>query len=191
MATSPRNHHGIQDATAIIVLVNFYPLIDETQRGLTGGGNSVTNHHRLWTLAVLDDSRRSGSLGAAAPVVLMIVGFCSMVISFSSMNRIRSHFTGVTNWSTFQPYTLYVSGQNLNLLELVAELKLLFGYSANRLARNTGFTGNFPHRHCRILLDAFFDELAVPSGVDCALSAAPRAVTCVAEPWNRLMALLH
>ena len=35
--------------------------------------------------------------------------------------------------------------------------------------------------HCRISLDAFFDELAVPSGVDCALSAASRTVTGVAE----------
>ena len=49
------------------------------------------------------------------------------------------------------------------------KLKLLFGYSADRFARGTGFTGNFSHRHCRISLDAFFDDLAVdPSGVDCA-----------------------
>ena len=56
------------------VLVNFYPLTDENQRGLTGGTNFGPNYDGLWILAVLDDSRRAGSLGAPAPVALMIVG---------------------------------------------------------------------------------------------------------------------
>ena len=67
------------------------------------------------------------------------------------------------------------------------ELKLLFSYSADRFARDTSFTGNFSHRRCRISLDAFFDELAVSGGVDCALSAASRTVTSVAvvlEPFD-------
>ena len=67
-------------------------------------------------------------------------------------------------------------------MELVRlELKLLFGYSAERFARDTGFPANFLHRHYRISLDAFFDELAVPNGVDCDVSAASRTVTGVAE----------
>ena len=37
VAMGPRNHHGVQDVTAVNVLANFYPLIDENQRGLTGG----------------------------------------------------------------------------------------------------------------------------------------------------------
>ena len=60
-------------------------------------------------------------------------------------------------------------------------LTLLFGYSADRLERDNGFTSNFSHRCCRISLDAFFNELAVPCSVDCALSTASRTVMGVAE----------
>ena len=66
--------HGVQDVTAVNVLVNFYPLIDENQRGLPGGTIFDPNHHGLWILAVPDDSRRAESLGEPFPVVLMIVG---------------------------------------------------------------------------------------------------------------------
>ena len=50
------------------------PLIDDDQRDLTGGAHSVSNHHGVSILAVLDDSIRQGNLGAPDPVVLMIVG---------------------------------------------------------------------------------------------------------------------
>ena len=89
-------------------------------------------------------------------------------------------YEGVFN--IFPVVHVVVNRQKLNPLKLVKlELKLFFGCSAHRLERDTGFTGNFSHRHCLISLDAFFDELAVPSGVDGALSAASRTVTCVAE----------
>ena len=53
---------------------NFYPLIDENQRGLTVGENSGPNHDGLWILSMLDDSGGAGSLGSPAPVVQMIMG---------------------------------------------------------------------------------------------------------------------
>ena len=75
MATGPRNYHGVLDVTAVNALVNFYPLIDVNQMGLTGvGANSGPIHHGLRILAVLDVSRLAGSLGATAPAVLMILG---------------------------------------------------------------------------------------------------------------------
>ena len=85
--------------------------------------------------------------------------------------------------STFlQSYTLVVSRTKLNPLKLVRlELKLLSGYLADLFERDAGFTGNFFHRHCRISLDAFFDEVAVTSGGNCALSVASRTVTGMAE----------
>ena len=67
------------------------------------------------------------------------------------------------------------------------ELKLFFGSSADRFEQNIGFTGNISHRNCRISLDAFFDGLAIPRGVDCALSVASRTVTGMVEllqPFN-------
>ena len=71
----------------------------------------------------------------------------------------------------------------LNPLQLVRlELKFLFGYTRRTDSREIlVFIGNFSHRHCRISLDAFFSELAVPSGVDCVLSAASRTVIGVVE----------
>ena len=81
-------------------------------------------------------------------------------------------------YTSFQSYTHVGSGHKLNPLELVW---IEFGHSADRFARDTGFKGNFSYRHCRISLDAFIEELAVISGVDCALSAAARKATRVAE----------
>ena len=68
----------------------FYPLIDEKQRGLTGGANSDPNHHRQWIFAVLDDRRRARSLDAPAPVVLLIVGlFDGEVFFIRELNLIQ------------------------------------------------------------------------------------------------------
>ena len=64
VATGIKNHHAVQ----------FYLFIDENQGGLAGGPNSGPQHHTLWILEVLDDSSRAGSLGAPAPVALMMVG---------------------------------------------------------------------------------------------------------------------
>ena len=74
VATGPRNHHGVQDVREVNTLFNFYPLIDENQMSPTGGVTSDPSNHGLWMLAVLDDSRRIGKIGAPAPVVLMNVG---------------------------------------------------------------------------------------------------------------------
>ena len=71
VATGPRNHHGVQDVTAVNVLVNLYTLIDENQTGRTGGVNSGSTHHGLWILVVFGDSIRTGSLGAQAHVVIV------------------------------------------------------------------------------------------------------------------------
>ena len=53
----PRNHHGVQGVTSVNVLVNFYPIIDENQRGLTGDANSGSNHHGLgfWRCSTIAD----------------------------------------------------------------------------------------------------------------------------------------
>ena len=71
----PKNHHGVKNVTAVDILFRFYPLIDENQRGFTDGANSGQYHHGLWILVVFKDSRRAGSLGSPAPVVLLRVMF--------------------------------------------------------------------------------------------------------------------
>ena len=39
VATGPRNNHGDHYTTAVNVLVNFYPFIDQNQMGLTNVAN--------------------------------------------------------------------------------------------------------------------------------------------------------
>ena len=134
---------------------------------------------------MLDDSRRAGSLGAPTPVVLMIVGlFDGKQLFIREQNSLPVQRCEATKESStsFQSYTLVVSSQKLNTMELARlELKLLFDYLEGRFARDTGFTSNFSHRHCRISLDAFFDHLVVPSDVAYSLSATSQAETGVAE----------
>ena len=45
MVTGLNDDQGVQNVTAVKVWVNFYPLIDENQSGLTGGANSGPSHH--------------------------------------------------------------------------------------------------------------------------------------------------
>ena len=170
-----------------IHFVQFLPLIDVNQRGLSSGANSGPNHNRLWILtggARRRQTCRKPRLTSSCMSFWWLLVH-SMMNSLSSVNRIRSQFRGVTRRSSRR----HLSSRSLLLsavrswtlnLELVwLELKLLFGYSEDRFALDTGFTGNFSHRHWRISLDALFHELTVPICVDCALSA-----------WNRLITLL-
>ena len=82
-----------------------------------------------------------------------------------------------------QSYTLVVSHQKLNPLELVQlELKLLFDYSAGGpIYARYQFQGQFFASPLSNIVRGVFDELAVPSGVDCALFAGSWMVTDVAE----------
>ena len=75
VATGPRNHHGVHDITAVNVLVNFYLLVDENQRGLPGGAQTMVD----FGFGSAGDSRRSGCIGAPAPVFLIILGLINGV----------------------------------------------------------------------------------------------------------------
>ena len=113
----------ITDVTAVNVLANFYSLIDENQRGLTGGANSDPNHindFEFWRFSTIADVP-----GASAHQLMSFwwLRACSILNSFLSVNRIRSQFRGydATNElsTSFQSFTLVVSRQKLNPLELV------------------------------------------------------------------------
>ena len=90
------------------------------------------------------DSRRAGSLGEPAPVVLMIMGlFDGEYIFIHVQNSLPVQRCDETKElpTYFQSYTLIVvSCQKLNTMELVY-FELLFGYSAARFARYIVFMG--------------------------------------------------
>ena len=96
--------------------------------------------------------------------------------SFSSVNRIRSKFSGATlRWSGrnfFSCSHFFVSYQKLNPFELVLlELKILM---ANQRSDTRETLSNS-------LNSFFFFELAVPSGIDCSFSDTFYSFTGVAE----------
>ena len=162
----------------------FFPLIDEKQSTFTGGANSGPNHHGLLILAMLDDIRRAGSLGE--PVSSCRSDDFMMYDDGNIVFHLWTKFAPSSEvWRDEGVVDIFPVVHTCQSLEVEAlawlELKLLFGYSVDRFARDAGFTGNFLHRHCRILLDAFFEELVVPNGVNCALSAASRTVIGVAK----------
>ena len=104
-----------------------------------------------------------------------------MVNNFLSMSTISSQFRGATQRRSRRHFSVVLACCQPSEVESELRLKPPFGYSADPFTRDAGFTRNFSHRHCRNSLDAFVDELAVPSGVDCELSAAYRMVIGVAE----------
>ena len=91
----------------------------------------------------------------------------------------------------FQPYTLVVNRHKLNTLKRVRlELRLLFGYSAYRFVRDTGFTGNFSKytvefRWTRFFMSWLF-KVVLPVRFLLLLGRSP----VWPSSWNRLMALL-
>ena len=107
----------------------FLLLIDKNQRGPIGDANTCANHH--------DNSRRAGSPGAPAPVVLLIVGlFEGEWLFIREQNSLPVQRCGTIKESSFQSYKPVVRHQKLNPLELRwLKMKLLFGYSAGRFAR--------------------------------------------------------
>ena len=112
------NHHACRMSQRLTCW-SIFTQIEENQRGLVGCENYGPNHHGLWILAVLNDSRRAGSLGAPAPVVLTGVAPAAPVVLTGAAPALVA--------CTRQ------ARQKMKLLELVRlELKLLFGYSADR-----------------------------------------------------------
>ena len=117
-----------------------------------------------------------------------------MVNSFSSVNRIRSHavprcYAMKESSTSFQSYTLVVSRQKFNPLELLRlELKLLFGIRRTDsreipVSRAIFRIDNVEFRWTRFLMSWRF--LMVLH--DCSLSTASRTVTGVAvllEPFD-------
>ena len=91
----------------------------------------------------------------------------------------------------FQSYTLVVSHQKLNPLELVRiDLKFLFSYSAVQFALGTGVTDNFSHRDCHIFGGRFL--MSWRYLVVLIVRFLPLIGRSLLWPssWNRLMALL-
>ena len=173
-------HPGCQGGIGFFA--NFYPLIDENQSFLLVAqiSGQTIRVFGFWLCSTIADVS-----GASAHQLLSFwwLWACLMVNSFSSVNSIRSKFRGVTRRRRSRHLSSrcpVVSCQKLDPLQLVQlQLKLLFGELPLAKYR---FNGQFfEYRYCQISLDAFFYELAVRFGVDCAVWQSY---------WNRLMALL-
>ena len=94
VAMGPRNHHSVEDVTAVNALVNFYPSSTKTKGVLpvTQIPAQTITEFGFWRCSTIADM-----LGASA---LQLLSFwwlwaCSVVNSFSSANRIRYKFWGM------------------------------------------------------------------------------------------------
>ena len=118
VATSPRNHHGVQVVTVINVLVFFYPLIDVNQRGLTGDAN-----YGLWRCSTIADVsgeeplRSSSCRSDDCGIVRLWIAFHPWTEFAPWLDGRRSQHRSAN--------TLVVSRQKLNPLELDQGLGLI------------------------------------------------------------------